>query len=171
MGEVTNTRTVLYVTRHEDAAPEDEERARAVDTLRERCRADGMLLDEATVVRGNPVLVWIAADGLSYELDGQGPPNGLMVEWTGEGDPPVDDSTVPVVIIDPLGDATVPEPVMAEGGDLRVLHGFSGEVTVTAFAPDGSGIGYLFAMPVDADTVHMSLVPGTARLRVVRDEG
>jgi hypothetical protein len=166
--DVTMTRTARFVGRVGDEPDPTEMRARAVDTLREGFRSVGYMLDEATVEHAAAVFIRFTPDG-GYVPAPAGREEGFYIDWTGVGNPRITDEAVPVVIVDTGGVAVVPEPVATDGGDMRVRHGYGGEVTVRAFDPAGEPTGYLFAQPLDDDTVHVELFGGTASLLVTRD--
>lgn len=156
----------------EDRA-EDDSRKMATHHLRVAIRRDGCVLDETSIVRGEPRAVTIA-NGEWATWDGVGQPDGHITEWTaGATARGVD---LDEFVLDPAASDgegivcfEVPEAHQEFGGGLRLRHGLHGPVTVAAFRANGDQMGYLFAADIDDDQAQIELLPGAARLVVTRD--
>jgi hypothetical protein len=140
-------------------------------------REEGYVIDFGSVREESrqSVIVNEAMDDFRLAHDDE-EPSGHLVVWSAAGrervgtdaDDPVIDCTV--VHAGREVHASVPEPHASAGGSVRLRHNLGGEVTVTAFKPDGEGIGYLFATTLDRDSVHVEFFGGTAKFVVTRDQ-
>lgn len=141
--------------------------------LRETIRQDGYVIDADTITPGTPQAIVLADNDAGWEAwTGRGYPDGHITEWSATAtERHRDGDAVGWSRIEEDGalSVDVPAPYTAHGGGLRVRHDLGGPVTVTAYREDGTGIGYLFAQDIDEMTEHVELLPGAARLRVVRD--
>lgn len=163
----------------------DQGQAEAGARLREQIDADGYVIDMESLTAGEPLPVTLWPDGTGWEPY-QGPPiergpftrtpngpDGFITDYTATAterhtddvrSEPVPDQDNPEVVW-----ADVPEENTADGGGLRVRHNLNAPVIVKAYDKDGSGTGYLFAQELDANELHVELVPGAARLRIEVD--
>lgn len=140
-------------------------------------RQDGFVIDLDSIREEESVNIVVNEQQTDYVLAVDGKPrSGRLVTWSATGHQRVgtdaDDPVLEAVRESENDDgltAIVPAPYATVGGSCRIRHGLGGEVTVTAFQPDGEGIGYLFATTLDPDTVHVEFFGGTARFYVVAD--
>lgn len=170
-----HTITILHYWPHE--RPEVDVRAEVKSVMRGQLRPVARVLDGDTLTPGERQPVAVTEDG---ELLGHLPPGhpdvtGHIVTWTAEHtERTVDQDRVEAAFVegvDRTAEAELPGLLAVEGGGVRVMHPLDTEdVTVTAFRRDREPIGYLFAQPLDPGSVHVETMPGTAYVRVVRDE-
>lgn len=132
---------------------------------------DGYVIDLGSIeeVERTPVIVNEAQTDYRYA----GPdetPTGHVVKWTCTGSKREGtDAGDPVLTPDHLV-FKVPENLRATGGSVRLRHNLGGVVTVHTFREDGTGIGHLFATPLDNHLLHVEFFAETAEFRVSLDD-
>ena len=165
-------RTVAQYKARDDDMSEADAFAHARNMLSEKFRDAGEVMDTDPVPSA-PEPVVLNDDATGWTVVG---PNawctGWVITWTATGHAPQSE----VVLTggarhasEPFYMVPVPEPVATTGGPVRVHHGLGGPVTVTAYGPDSTPVGYLFAQELTDDEAAVDLLPGTVRLHVVRD--
>lgn len=105
----------------------------------------------------------------------EGQETGHIVTWSATGhENKATDADDPVLDYSATGDDgelrfRIPEPQASRGGSVRLRHNLGGEVTALAFDRHGDGLGYMLAMPIDDNVLHIELYGGTAEFRVTKD--
>lgn len=172
----------LWRIRHYAEVTTDAGHARAEVTaiLRDMIRREGYVLDDDSITAGTPVAICLAgtADGYAIHSDtgdaaNQGPhePDGHITEWSASAFERFSDDVRAGITTTDDGKvrAEIPRVQWATGGGIRVAHALDGPVTVYAFRPDGTPIGYLFSQPLTPNEEHVEFLPGTGYLTVERD--
>lgn len=163
-----------YATDEDLPAAETAARHEVIAALREQVRNEGyvLLTSSVTPTEDRVAITITDADrGEFVPWDGTGTPSGWIVTWTASATyRTVDDGDAePVERTGTIARFDVPADITADGGSLRMHHGYGGPVTCYAYAADGSRTGYLFASMVDDDVEAIDLLPGVVRVTVEPD--
>lgn len=146
--------------------------------MRDIIRRQGRVLVPDSLRRGDEIAVRLIDEGTSWEpWDGEGTPDGHMIDWHAESVERAKDDGTPVGQVTSRGETedgrpwviiTLPEHVALHGGGYRVQHDLDGEVTLHAFNGE-RGVGYLLATALDDNVLHVELFASTTHVQITRD--
>lgn len=153
--------------------------ATAMMMLRQQFHDNGELMT-AEPVAGDPQPVVVNADYTGWTDWAPGnptPPTGDVVMWTATGRPAQNpgveqtmvtdaDTVLPGALVDGHYEAQVTEYLTEAGGSARVRHGLGSEDVIVSVWAGDTKVGYLFALTMSENEVHVEFFAGATVIRV-----